>query len=166
MTIEYNGEVLTIQQASKYLESPDREIRKEIFEKIFTRRLEDKEKLDNLLNELLELRNAIAKNAGYESFVEYQWDVYDRFDYTQEDVFKFHEGVRQYIVPLAATAMDRKKQSLGLDIIKPYDVDATDPDKQPLKPFSTGDELLEKGIESMGKVHPQFAENLRKMKEK
>lgn|GEM_PF-4215828 len=91
MSIEHEGKTLTLQQAAKYLELPDRAVRKEMYEKIWNRRLQDTETLDNLLTELIILRNNVAQNAGYPSYVEYQRDNYNRFDYTQQDVFNFHQ---------------------------------------------------------------------------
>lgn len=63
MSIEYNGETLTMQQAGKYLEYPDRNIRKEVYEKMRKRRLESSSQLDDLLTELIRLRNQISQNA-------------------------------------------------------------------------------------------------------
>lgn len=91
MMVEHDGKGLTLQQAGIHLQSTDRELRKDVYEKIWSRRAQDAVKIDELFSKQLALRNTIAKNAGYESFVEYQWDNFDRFDYTQEQVFAFHE---------------------------------------------------------------------------
>lgn len=144
MSIEYNGETLTMQQASKYLEYPDREIRRKVYEKMWHRRLESSKEIDELLTELITLRTQIAKNAGYESFIEYQWDAFNRFYYTQEDVFAFHEGTKKHIVPLLSKIYEERRQKLGIDTLKPYDEDANEPGVEPLKPFESGDDLLEK----------------------
>lgn len=126
MSIEHDGKELTMQQAKKYLELSDRVIRKEVYDKMRTRREQDKETLDNLLSELIQLRTQIAKNAGYESFIEYQWDAFRRFDYTQQDVFDFHKGVKEHIVPLLQKIYEERSKKLGIDGIKPYDEDATE----------------------------------------
>lgn len=63
MSIEYEGQTLTLQQASKHLESPDVVVRKDVYEKIWNRRVEDSEKLDTLLTDLIALRNKVAHNA-------------------------------------------------------------------------------------------------------
>lgn len=62
-----------------------------MYEKVWTRRMQDADTLDALLTDLIGLRNQVAQNAGYESYVEYRWDDLKRFDYTQEDVFNFHQ---------------------------------------------------------------------------
>lgn len=144
MSIEHDGKTLTMQQAKKYLELPDREVRKAVYEKLVARRLIDADKLDSLLTELIRLRNTIALNAGYPSFIEYTRDSYRRFDYTQEDVLAFHKGVKEFMVPLVHDIFEKKRQKLQLDTIKPYDEEATEEGLTPLKPFKDGAELLEK----------------------
>ena len=54
MMVTIDGEEKTLQQASVYLKNTDRAKRKEAFEKVNARRIEDKENLDVLLDELIE----------------------------------------------------------------------------------------------------------------
>src|SRR5689334_15843686 len=48
MTVTVNGEEYTLQQAAKFLETPDRSVREEVYRKINDRRLQDKEALNKL----------------------------------------------------------------------------------------------------------------------
>lgn len=112
MMIEYDGKKLTLQQTAPYLQSKDITVRKEVYEKGWNRRLDDAEKIDAIYTKQIQLRDTVAKNAGYPSFVEYQWDAFGRFDYTQENVFSFHEGVKKYIVPLVEKIYEHKKEKL------------------------------------------------------
>ena len=57
MSVEVNGETFTLQQAAKFLENEDRNLREEVYRKIQNRRLEDKAALNNLYDSLLTLRN-------------------------------------------------------------------------------------------------------------
>lgn len=51
---------------------------------------------------LINVRNKIAKEEGYDNYVDYAYEkIYDR-DFTIEDALKFSEGVRNYIVPVAS----------------------------------------------------------------
>jgi oligoendopeptidase F len=65
MTVEVNGREYTLQQASKFLESHDRSLREEVYRKIGDRRLQDKDKLNELFTQLVEKRDQIAHNAGF-----------------------------------------------------------------------------------------------------
>lgn len=164
MMITHDEKNLTLQQAGVYLHSSDRSTRKEVYEKIWMRRMQDAEKIDELFTKQIDLRDTIAKNAWYASFVEYQWDNLDRFDYTQEQVFAFHEWVKKHIVPLAQKAYEHKKQRLEVDHLKPYDLSATVVGDPQLHPFSTGEELLNKWEKVLSMLSEWFAEKIKLMR--
>ncbi len=165
MTVEVNGVEYTLQQAAKFLENNDRKLREEVYKKMNERRLQDKEALDNLFNELIKKRNAIALNAGFKNYRDYRFEELGRFDYTKEDCFQFHEAVKQHILPLVNKIYQNKKQKLQLDVLKPWDTEAEPEGTQPLKPFTTGKELYEKSVECFKQLHPFFADCLKKMNE-
>jgi len=165
MTVEINGVEYTLQQAAKFLENSDRKLREEVYKKINERRLQDKEILDNLFNELIKKRNAIALNAGYKNYRDYRFEELGRFDYKKEDCFQFHEAVKQHILPLVNKIYKNKKQKLQLDVLKPWDTEAEPEGTQPLKPFTTDKELYEKSVECFKQLHPFFADCLQKMNE-
>jgi oligoendopeptidase F len=165
MTIEVNGQEYTLQQAAKFLESHDRNLRESVYRKIQERRLQDKEALNDLYTQLIQKRHQVAKNAGFENYRDYKFKELGRFDYTKEDCFQFHEAVKQHILPLVNVINERKKKKLGLATLRPWDSEAEPDGVTPLNPFSTGSELLEKSIQCFDRVHPFFADCLRKMSE-
>jgi oligoendopeptidase F len=165
MTVEVNGREYTLQQAAKFLEDPDRNTREEVYRKINDRRLQDKETLNKLFSSLLEKRQQVALNAGFENYRDYRFAELGRFDYTKEDCFQFHEAVKLYVMPLVNEIYENKKKKLGLDILKPWDVEAEPAGIQPLRPFKTGDELTNKTIACFDEMKKFFGDCLRKMKE-
>ena len=164
MTITVNGEEYTLQQAGKFLESHDRELRKEVYLKIQQRRLADKGKLDDLYDKLIALRNKEAQNAGFENYRDYRFKELGRFDYTKEDCYKFHDAVKQYILPLVNKIYENKKQKLAVDTLRPWDLEAEPTGTTTLRPFKTGEELLQKSVACFKKLDPFFGECLQKMK--
>jgi oligoendopeptidase F len=165
MMITVNGEEYTLQQAAKFLENPDRSLREEVYRKINERRIQDKEKLNDLYDTLISLRNKEAINAGFDNYRDYRFKELGRFDYTKEDCFKFHDAVKQYVLPLVNEIYKKKKEKLGLDTLRPWDLDAEPEGTKPLRPFATGEELLQKSIECFTKLRPFFGECLTRMKE-
>lgn len=157
MTIEHDGKEYTLQQAARFLQNPDRELREAIFNKIATRRLQDKEELTNLFNKLLEKRQRVAVNAGFENYRDYKFRELGRFDYTPADCFAFHDAVREHILPLHKMLVERRKKKLGLDVMRPWDGDAEPIGTQPLHPFETGKELSDKAIAVFGKLGNYFS---------
>lgn len=163
MSIEVGGKEYTLQQAAKFLEDPDRKVREEVYRKIAERRLQDKDVLNELYDGLLEKRNQMALNAGYENYRDYRFAELGRFDYTKEDSFQFQNAVKQHVLPIVDEIYKKKQAKLGLDSLRPWDVDAEPVGVEPLKPFKTGGELLQKTVACFEALNPFFAACLEKM---
>lgn len=165
MTVTVDDKEYTLQQAAKFLEHPDRKKREEVYKKIQERRLQDKEELNNLFNQLIEKRNKEALNAGFENYRDYRFKELGRFDYTKEECYQFHEAVKQHVLPLVNSIYLKKKEKLGIDTLRPWDLEALPDGVTPLKPFTTGNELLQKTIDCFTKLRPFFGDCLKKMDE-
>jgi oligoendopeptidase F len=165
MMVEIQGKEYTLQQASKFLEDPDRAVREEVYKKIGDRRLQDQVALDTLYDELIALRIKLAKNAGFANYYEYRFQELGRFDYKKEDCIAFAEAVKEHVLPLVAEIHTRKKEALQLDTLRPWDLEAEPATLQPLHPFTTADDLLEKSITCLRALHPFFGDCIAKMKE-
>lgn len=164
MTIEVNDQEYTLQQAARFLEDPDRKIREEVYRKISERRLQDKTALDDLFTSLLKKRHLVALNAGFENYRDFRFVELGRFDYKKEDCYQFHEAVKLHVMPLVNQLYKAKKEKLGLDTLRPWDIEAEPAGVQPLRPFRTGSELIEKTIQCFNELKPFFGECLQKMR--
>ncbi len=142
MAVEVNGKTYTLQQASKFFESHDRQLREEVYKKIAERRYQDKDKLNDLFSQLVTKRNQEALNAGFENYRDFKFKQLGRFDYTKEDTFRFHESVKLHVVPLVNKIYAHKKEKLKVDHLRPWDLEAEPEGTEPLTPFQTGKELL------------------------
>jgi oligoendopeptidase F len=160
MSVEIDGKEYTLQQAAKFLQNPDRELREKTFRKVAARRLEDKDQLNELFNKLLAIRQQVAVNAGFENYRDYKFRELGRFDYTPEDCYKFHDAVKEHIMPLQAMLIKHRQQRLGLDVMRPWDGDAEPAGTQPLHPFETGKELSDKAAEVFSRLRPYFSQCL------
>jgi oligoendopeptidase F len=165
MTIEVGGKEYTLQQAAQFLENEDRAFREEVYRKIQTRRLQDQEAMHDLFTSLIQKRHQVALNAGFENYRDYKFAELGRFDYTKEDCFQFHEAVKLHVMPLIEKIYTRKKEKLGVDALKPWDLEAEPAGTKPLRPFTDGKDLYEKSVACFEQVHPFFADCLRKMNE-
>lgn len=163
MTVTINGEEYTLQQAAKFFHHSDRNLREEAYRKIQERRLQDAEPLNNLYSNLLEKRNKEAQNAGFENYRDYRFKELGRFDYTKQDCFDFHEAVKQHVMPLVNMIYQKKKEKLGLDNLRPWDLEAEPAGTTALQPFTTGKELIDLSIECFSKLRPFFGDCLAKM---
>ena len=163
MTIEVEGKEYTLQQAAKFLESHDRSLRESVYRKINERRIEDKDALNDLYTQLVHKRQQVAKNAGFDNYRDYKFVELGRFDYKKEDCFEFHKSVKEHVMPLVDKIYAAKKKKLGLDVLRPWDLEAEPEGTEPLRPFKTGEELLEKSIACFDAIRPFFAQCLRRM---
>jgi oligoendopeptidase F len=163
MTIDVQGQTYTLQQAVKFLMQSNRALRKEVYDKIAARRLQDKDALNTLFDKLLNLRQQIASNAGFSNYRDYKFKELSRFDYTVQDCENFATAVQKYIVPLCNKIYEYKKTKLGLTELMPYDVEAEPAGVQPLQPFENGKELTAKSIQVFNKLHSYFGGCLQTM---
>lgn len=164
MTVEVNGQEFTLQQAAKFLEDPDRKLREEVYRKINDRRLHDKAEMNILFSSLLQKRHQVALNTGFENYRDFRFKELGRFDYTKEECYQFHEAVKLHVMPLVNQIYEAKKKKLGLDDLRPWDVEAEPAGTQPLRPFKSGEELTQKTVDCFNRLMSFFGDCLVKMK--
>ena len=164
MTVNINGEELTLPKAGDLLQSPDRTIREHAWTKISERRYQDHEKLDILFDELRDLRHNLALNAGFLNFRDYMFAAMGRFDYTPQDCFNFHEAVAETVVPLVDSMAKERRKKLNISTLRPWDLKVDADGKPALKPFNNGEDLLDKTVECFQRIDPKLADYIRIMR--
>jgi oligoendopeptidase F len=164
-TIEHEGKELTMQQAALLLKEQNETLRKTIFEKIANRRRQDTDKLQDLFSSLVQKRQQLARNAGFNNYRDYKFVEMGRFDYTKEDCFAFHEAIKTHIVPLVKQIQQVKLEQLGKAQFKPWDLEVDPQGKAALKPFKNGQQMLEGTIKMFSKIDPYFGACLQTMDE-
>jgi oligoendopeptidase F len=165
MTVSYDGKEQTLQQMARYLEEPHRDVRHEAWELIADRRLRDRERIDELYDELIALRQQLAANVGFESYRDLIFRRYERFDYAPEDCFRFHEAVEKYLVPLRRELQQKRQRRMKLQELRPWDLNVDPEGRPPLRPFATAQELVD-GCESIFRqVDPEFGAQFQQMAE-
>ncbi len=165
MSIEVNGEKLTMQKAQLLLKETNRSTREEVYNKIQTRRFEDEKALDDLFNELIELRQKIAHNAGFQNYRDYMFAAMGRFDYTATDCYSFHSAIEQEIVPIITSFEKERKEKLGYVNYKAWDTKVDVEGLSALKPFEGGKQLTDLTIECFKRLKPYFGECIAIMQE-
>ena len=164
-TIAHEGKELTMQQAALLLKEQDEALRKTIFEKIADRRRQDSEKLNALYSSLIEKRQQLALNAGYENYRDYKFVEMGRFDYTKEDCFAFHQAIKTHIVPLVKQIQQARLDLLGKTKFKPWDLEVDPEGKTALKPFENGQQMLSGTTQMFERIDPYFGQCLQTMNE-
>ncbi|MES2376181.1 MAG: M3 family metallopeptidase, partial [Bacteroidota bacterium] len=165
LSVHIGDKEYTLEQAAVFLKDTDRAKRQEVWEKITFRRLEEKEKLNDLFDHLRVLRHKVAINAGFENYRDYMFQALGRFDYTPQDCYAFHEAIELEIVPILREHAEQRKTALKLDTLRPWDLDVNTSGKPALKPFNSGEELIEKSIQCFRNINSYLGERLEIMKD-
>ncbi len=164
MSVEINGQEYTLEQASIFIKDLDRSVRENAWKVIQDRRLVDKDQLNNLFDELIQLRNQVALNANFENYRDYMFQALGRFDYTAHDCYDFANAIEKEIVPILKEQAEKRKIALGLNELRPWDMDVSTSGKPALKPFNNGDELVDKSIACFNAIDSELGEKLAAMK--
>lgn len=166
MMVNIDGKEFTMQQASNLLLETDRTTREKAWMAMLERRHQDTEALQVIFDKMIAKRHQLAINAGFENYRDYMFRALGRYDYTVQDCLNFHNAIEHEVVPILRSTTAKRKQQLGLDALKPWDM-AVDPlGRKPLKPFNSGTELLEKSIYCLNNLDSFFSECLSDMKER
>ncbi|HDR7779400.1 TPA: M3 family oligoendopeptidase [Bacillus tropicus] len=159
----WDGEEKTITELQSYLQDSNRDIRKKAKTIISEQFLSVEKELQNILNQLIEIRHQKAKNIQLENYRDYMFKKYERFDYSAKDCYELAESIRKYVVPLKDKILLEKKEKLQVDTLRPWDVSAVTPDQKVLKPIANENDLIEKSTHIFNKLDFEFSTLLNRM---
>ncbi len=172
LSVEWEGETLTIPQAETLLSDRDRGTRERAWRKVMNAYLTPREELNELFLALLAKRRQLAKNADYANYRDYVWIERGRFDYTPADCLTFHDAIEQEVVPLATDIYKTLAGQIGVERLRPWEtgvgspwLPTVDPNPEPLHPFSDVAELEEAGQRIFERVHPDFGRYFQSMRD-
>lgn len=163
--IEVDGEKMTLQKAASLLEGPDRSVREQIWMKTSRARLAKREELDALFSELTTLRHRVAENADEPNYAAYKFKQLGRFDYGRADCEEFHTSIEQVVKPVLLQQGRRRCERLGLDSLRPWDLNVDEFGGGQLRPFQDSKELLEKLVVVFNRLDPRLGGFLETMQE-
>jgi len=163
MTVHFEEKEQTLPQMGKYLLETDRSLRERAWKASADRRIKDKDKLETIFEAMFELRNTMAHNAGFQSFTEYQFKSYQRFDYSPSDCKKYHETVEKLIVPLNGKILNKRKEQMKLKTLRPWDTAVDALGQKPLAPFKDAKDLIKATASIFNKLDPQLGGQFQEM---
>ena len=80
------------------------------------------EKFDEIYDSLVRVRTEIAKELGYENFVQLGYDRLGRTDYNYKDVEKYRNQIITEVVPYVNELTKRKAKRLNIENPQSYDL--------------------------------------------
>ncbi|MBR2671372.1 MAG: M3 family oligoendopeptidase [Oscillospiraceae bacterium] len=99
--IEFEGGVYTLSQITPFKTAADDDLRLRAWKAEGQWYKDHQDELDGLYDRLVHLRDRMGKKLGYDNYLPLGYCRMDRNCYGKEDVERFREAVRKYLVPLA-----------------------------------------------------------------
>ena len=131
MEFDFRGEKLPRPMLMKYAKSPDRATRKEAYEVLGNTLKAHSNHLDEIFDQMVKVRDRMAKKMGYKNFVELGYYRMGRLCYGPEEVKAFRENIRKDVVPVVARLRTEIGKKLGVDRLMVYDYDLIFPQGDP-----------------------------------
>ncbi|MFN7171584.1 MAG: M3 family oligoendopeptidase [Fimbriimonadaceae bacterium] len=158
-SVTWEGEERTLSQMRLPLLDDNRDRREAAWRTTMDAWQQNRSEFNDLWKRFLAERMKLANNAGFgNDFRAYSWKGMHRFDYTPEDCATFRKAIRQHVVPAAAKIYERRKKKLGVDSLRPWDLDVDPLGREPLKPFQNAEELSNKSANIFRALNPKTGE--------
>jgi len=143
-SFEFDGKKLNLPQLMAYAKSKDRDIRKAAYEKRTEFFTANEAEFNEIYDELVKLRDGMAKKLGYSSFTELGYIRMGRNCYDAATVKKFRDQVKNVLVPFLREMNEKRRKELDVEKLKYFDEDIYFADGNP-KPKGTPDEMFAAG---------------------
>jgi oligoendopeptidase F len=143
LTVMWDGEEKTIPALQPYLLEQDRGTRERAFRAGAGAYLAHRDELARLFDRMVHVRDALAKEAGFANYRDYAFVAKYRFDYSPADCVRFHDAVEQAVLPAIRRLSDDRRRRLGVDTLRPWDLQLRPTRATRLVPFRTTGQFLE-----------------------
>lgn len=120
--IEFDGKTLNLSQLGPYQQSTDRSVRKAAAEAAFGFFEANEATIDDIYDQLVKVRDQIAKKLGFKDFVELGYIRMERYDYDREMVQVYRQQILNEVVPVTNKLYQRQAKRIGVDDLKYYDL--------------------------------------------
>ncbi len=156
LSVELDGQTLTIPQLQPLLESDDRDARERAFRTGADAYLAHREEIADLFDRMFVLRQAVAAESGFGDYQAYAFAAKHRYDYGADDVARFHDAVADVVTPAAARVHAYRRERLGVTTLRPWDL-AVDPDGlAPLRPFRDATDFVDASGRIFSALDPEL----------
>lgn len=139
MMVHFRGQDYTPQFMARFMKDPDRKTREEAWKATSDARMKHRDAIDDLFDQILKIRNQIARNAGFDNYRDYAFKQLKRFDYTPDDCHAYAQAVQTSVMPLIRQLEAKRRKELMLETLRPWDLDVDPQQRPPLRPFEPKD---------------------------
>jgi oligoendopeptidase F len=163
LTVLFDGEEKTIPALQPYLLDRDRELRERAFRAGAGAYLEKREELASLFDRMVRVRHDLGRAAGFSNYRDYAFTAKYRFDYTPQDCERFHAAVEETVLPAIKRMHEGRRQQLGVETLRPWDLQLRPTRTTRLVPFNTTQEFVDGARRIFERVDPELGAFFRTM---
>jgi oligoendopeptidase F len=142
LTVEWNGETKTVPELQPFLLDKNRSVREQAFRLAANAYIEKQQEIADLFHRMVRTRHELALTAGFGNYRDYAFAAKYRFDYSPADCVRFHDAVEQSVLPAIVRLRETRKRELGVDTLRPWDLQVQPGRESRLVPFSTTEQFL------------------------
>ena len=153
--IPFEGGVYTISQMSPFKNDSDDARRLAAWQAEGGWYKEHQAELDRIYDELVRVRTAMGRKLGYTDYTELGYYRMGRNCYTKEDVAKFREAVRKYVVPVTDAIYRRQAERLGKTYPMSFADNVLEFRSGNPKPQGTADDIVAAGTKFYDELSPE-----------
>ena len=155
--VEFMGEKRNLYGLQKFFEHDDREVRRAAFRAYSDFYHGHEERLEEIWDELIKIRNQMGRNLGFENFIPVGYMNQGRTDYGKEEVASFREQVRKELVPFCQKLYEAQAKRLGIDKVYAFDEKRVFPDGN-ATPIGDDDFMIREAQKMYHELSPETAE--------
>lgn len=156
--IPFEDGLYTLSQLSPFKQDPSDARRLDAWKAEAGFYSENSSELDRIYDELVRLRDGMAKKLGYENYIELGYYRMTRNSYTKKDVEKFRAAVRRYLVPVADSIYRKQARRLEKTYPMNFADNALEFRSGNPKPAGTPDDILAHGRRFYHELSPETRE--------
>ena len=165
LSVEWDGERKTIPQLQPYLKVRDRSVRERAFRLGAEAYIAKRDEMAALFDRMYALRQDVARAAGFPDYQAYAFAAKHRFDYTPADCTSFHRAVERTVVPAVERLMQYRRDKLGVDTLRPWDLGVDLESAAALKPFDDVGTFVDRAVHIFERVDPALGGQFATMRE-
>lgn len=158
LTVQWDGEEKTIPALQPYLLERDRAVRERAFRAAADAYLAHHDELAALYDRMVRVRHELARAAGFANYRDYAFAAKYRFDYTPADCARFHDAVERTVLPAIARLHAERRRELGVDTLRPWDLQINPTRTSRLVPFRSTPEFVDGARRIFHALDPQLGD--------
>ena len=152
--IDFDGKKLSLTEFGKYMIDSDRDVRKNASLAVQGFMGENLDRIDTIYDNLVKVRDKMAKQLGLKDFVELGYIRMNRIGYDRKMVENFRNQIKEHVVPIVSDLKRRQKERIGVDSLKSYDSAFEFNNGNPTPKGSTK-EIMDKGAKMYKELSPE-----------